>query len=206
MPNTRWTEWYSRNREGYLAARRKWYRKSAQDRQEANDRAQRSNERRGQYWKNHKWSQAPVLMEVQMGGKTRRVLMFPVAYLARALKRQTQIVRLWDERGVIPPTPYRVVRGTREYRLYSLGMLKATAEVVSGAKLNGGVVEPRMREEIARGVRAAWRKLGVPGMAEVHPGGGARERRTGSTSGGSRTHSASSSGGTSDRKPATAHG
>jgi len=183
MPNksARWTGWYANNRENYLAERRNRYRKNAGDRQDANDRAQRSNERRGQYWKKHKWSQAPVLMEIEMQGRTRRVLMFPVAYLARTLGRQTQIVRLWDERGVIPKTPYRVTRGRREYRLYSSGMMKSVTIIV-GNTLNGGVVKSAMKDKIVQAVRAAWRKLGVPGMDEVHTDGGARERRNGNNS------------------------
>ena len=192
--SARWTSWYSSNREEYLAAKRKEYKRNSAERRRAKVRASESNERRGRYWENRKWSQPPVQMEVAVGGKRKRLLMFPIAYLARALGRQTQLVRLWDENGTIPQTPYRVLRGSREYRLYSSAMIESASSVV-GAVLNGDVVELGTKEMIAQGVRAKWKKLGIPGMNTNRTEGVARERSNGRNTRSARSTARASSGG-----------
>jgi hypothetical protein len=163
-----WTDWYSRNREGYLAEKRRRYRKSPKDRREAIQRATRSQDERGKYWGRLRPAIPPKTMEVEAGGKTSPRLMFSVAHLAQSLRRQPQIVRYWEEHGAIPPTPYRVARGGREYRFYTAEMVDAVV-AAAGKSVNGGTLDSDTRVAMHNGIAEAWRHLGVP-----HREGGGR--------------------------------
>lgn len=155
-----WADWYSRNREGYLAEKRRRYRKSPKEREEAIQRATRSQGERGRYWGRQRAAIPPKLMEIEAGGKALPRLMFSVAHLARVLRRQPQIVRYWEEKGAIPPTPYRVVRGGREYRFYTAEMVDAVAVAVKKG-VNGGTLDSVTRGAMRNGIAEEWRRLGV---------------------------------------------
>lgn len=156
-----WSDWYARNREDYLAEKRRRYQKSPKERRDAVQRATRSQEDRGQYWNRRKTAIPPKLMSVEVGGNVVPRLMFSVAHLARVLKRQPQLVRYWEEKGAIPPTPYRAVRRGREYRFYTAEMVDAVSGAVAKS-VNGGPVDSETRGAMREAIAAEWRRLGVP--------------------------------------------
>jgi hypothetical protein len=161
-----WSDWYARNREAYLAEKRRRYHKSPTERREAIQRATRSQEERGRYWERQRWPTPPKTMEIEVGGKSQPRLMFSVSHLAHALERQPQIVRYWEEHGAIPPTPYRVVRGGREYRFYTADMIGSVADVVRKS-VNGGGIDAKIREVMCEAIEAEWRRLGVPARRRI---------------------------------------
>ena len=92
-------------------------------------------------------------------GTERRVALFRVGSLARALKRSVLTVEQMEQRGALPSTPFRASR-TR-YRLYTVGMIAAVAEAYLS---RGGAIRGRERwAEFTAEVKAAWEALGVFG-------------------------------------------
>lgn len=161
-----WADWYARNREKYLAEKRRRYRKDPKERKEAIQRATRSQEERGRYWERQRWPTPPKIMEISVGGELLPRLMFSVSHLARALSRQPQIVRYWEDHGAIPPTPYRVARGGREYRFYTSDMIEAVSVAVRKS-VNGEAVDSETRKAMREHIEAEWRRLGVPARRGV---------------------------------------
>ena len=58
----------------------------------------------------------PVVVEIN--GAT--VTLVTIGHMARALRRTTMRLKQWEECGVFPPAPYRLVKG--QQRLYPIAL------------------------------------------------------------------------------------
>jgi len=97
--------------------------------------------------------------EVVLAGK--KILLFPIAYLAMKLGKSTRTIYHWEKVGILPETPYR---GFNNWRLYTLPMINAVLEVFEQFAVQGilRLKEDYFREFIRYNIESRWKELGVP--------------------------------------------
>ena len=175
-----WSAWYATNREEYLKRLRDKYKKDSKYRKQAIERAQDSNDSRGDYWKNPDSVRLPISMQIQMLDGVQTKMLFPISWLAKRVKRQAQLVRHWERNGTLPMTPYRLTRGGRDFRLYTDEMIGAVASVIRGVE-EVRKMGKKQKSEISDHIAAGWRKVGVPvaerEVSDGHPSSSGRQDR-----------------------------
>lgn len=82
----------------------------------------------------------------------KEVILYPIGALCEKLERQTQTVRKWEKRGVIPEPQFRSKTGKR---LYTWEQIEAIAYVVDKYKIKQGTEIP---EEFIDDVFEAFRR------------------------------------------------
>lgn len=146
------TKWYKENKDERNARRRERYADDPEYRAQVVERSREQRERKRKVPKVRlPRFQKPKREELPDGSV---IHLYSVGAFAKLIGRSIQSISHWENKGLIPETPYRDSRG---FRYFTRSMMAVVIREIDGRRR----LFPANPEMYSR-IESAWRELGVP--------------------------------------------